>query len=294
MKTYKIAGHNISIDFGHITHDEVLLPNLIPFSCSEEEDFILSVIVTDTLPEEDGITEVGLFDVGGCDYGVYRTPFGGYRFDLHDSLGHLCATMHSDSLFTLCKVKIYDGTEAQCHYGLNNCIMMAFAFATATLDTILIHSSVIRHKNMGYLMTAPSGTGKSTHTHLWYTTINDCELLNDDNPIIRILPDGTPYVYGSPWSGKTPCYRNTQVPIGGIVRIKQHSENVIRQLKSIEAMTYILPACSNMKWDKRVYSGICDSVTKLIQHCNIWELRCLPDNEAAKLCHDTICKECNI
>lgn len=290
MKDYKIAGHTISVDFSDNSVNEGLLPNFAPFLSNENADSILTVSIINDYPWEQDTQEIGLFDVGGCNHGVYRTANGGYIFDVCDSTGHLCSRMQSTPDFKQCFVKVYEGTFVQRNYGLNNCMMMAYAFATATMDTVLIHSSVIRCEGKGFLMTAPSGTGKSTHTHLWYTSISGCDLMNDDNPVIRII-DGKAIVYGSPWSGKTPCYRNIQAPIGGIVRIKQRPENSIRQLKAVEAFTMLLPACSNMKWDARTYNGICDSITKFIQTCSIWELGCLPNSEAAILCHDTVCKE---
>ena len=152
-----------------------------------------------------------------------------------------------------------------------------------------MHASVIRQGGKGYLMTAPSGTGKSTHTRLWYDNIPGCDLMNDDNPVVRIV-DGQAVVYGSPWSGKTRCYRNIQAPVGGIVRIQQRPENTIRRLNPVEAFCNLLPAMSNMKWDKRVYNGICDGISQLIQLVGVHELGCLPNAEAAILCHDTIAK----
>jgi hypothetical protein len=113
--------------------------------------------------------------------------------------------------------------------------------------------------------------------------------MNDDNPVVRIV-NGEAIVYGSPWSGKTPCYRNIQAPIGGIVRIQQRPENSIRKLSSLEAFSNLLPAISNMKWDKRVYNGVCDGISELIRLCGMYELGCLPDAAAAHLCHDTIVK----
>ena len=292
MKDYKIAGHRLSIDFIDGNISEKLLPNLAPFAYEGPEPPAITLrIVKDYDWTLDG-QEIGTFDVAGSDYGVLRTPDGGYKLDIYDTNGHLCSRMQSNPDFTLCHIKIFDGTSVQQNYGLNNSLMMAYAFGTATMDTLLTHSSVIRCDGKGYLMTAPSGTGKSTHTYLWYTNIPGCDLMNDDNPIIKIV-DGRPVVFGSPWSGKTPCYRNIEAPIGGIVRIKQHSENIIRRLSPIEAFTVLLPACSNMKWDARIYNGICDSITKIIQTCKTWELQCLPNNEAAILCHDTISKESN-
>ena len=113
--------------------------------------------------------------------------------------------------------------------------------------------------------------------------------MNDDNPVVRIV-DGEAIVYGSPWSGKTRCYRNIQAPIGGIVRIQQRPENSIRKLSPLQAFSNLLPAISNMKWDKRVYKGVCDGIAELIRLCGMYELGCLPDAAAAHLCHDTIVK----
>jgi hypothetical protein len=291
MKHYKIGGHLIAITSSSgAVLEESLLPNFAPFAYDGDESPLIIVNIVKSHNWEEISKEIGQFDVGGCNHGVYRTISGGYVFDISDTNGHLCSRMQATPDFTICHVEIYQGTPAQQHYGLNNCLMMAYAFATATMDTILIHSSVIRCEGKGYLMTAPSGTGKSTHTHLWYTTIPGCDLMNDDNPIIRIV-DGKALVYGSPWSGKTPCYRNIQAPIGGIVRIQQRPENTIRRLSPIEAFTTLLPACSSMKWDTHTYNGICDGITKIIQTCRIWELGCLPNSEAAILCHDTVSKE---
>lgn len=292
MKDYKIAGHRVSINFEDPTTNENLLPSFAPFICDDEETPLIHVNVVNDYPWDQDAKEIGLFDVGGSNHGVYRNRDGGYRFDVFNPEGHLCSRMLSNPDFSKCYIKVYEGTPSQRNYGLNNCMMMAFAFATATMDTVLIHSSVIRCDGKGYLMTAPSGTGKSTHTHLWYTTIPGCDLMNDDNPIVRII-ENKPIVFGSPWSGKTPCYRNIQAPIGGIVRIKQRPENTIRRLGAVEAFTTLLPACSNMKWDARIYNGICDSITKFIQTCGIWELGCLPNSEAAILCHDTVSQESN-
>ena len=40
-------------------------------------------------------------------------------------------------------------------------------------DTILFHGSVIAVDGEGYLFTAKSGTGKSTHARLWRETFGD-------------------------------------------------------------------------------------------------------------------------
>lgn len=287
MKRFKVAGHIIAVETDDRTDFLHLLPGFRPFEWNGDDKAVVSVDVSTTWDWDVCGEEVGQFDVGGTNHGVYLGKDGGYQFEVNDINGHLCARMQGNLDFSECKVRLYEGTWSQQNFGLNNCMMMAYAFATAGMDTLLIHASVIRCKGKGYLMTAPSGTGKSTHTRLWYDNIPECDLMNDDNPVIRII-DNQPVVYGSPWSGKTPCYRDVQAPIGGIVRIRQKPENSIRRLKPVEAFAMLLPACSSMKWDARVYNGVCDSVSHFVGTCRSWELGCLPNAEAAHLCHDTI------
>lgn len=295
MLRYKIAGHVVVLDAKDGIDIEEILPSFRPFKLETETTIpgevalkpVLTVHVSRSWRWKETGREIGQFDVGGCNHGVYRTKDGGYQFEVSNENGHLCASMETNVDFSDCYVRLEDGTWYEQNYGLNNCMMMSYAFATCTMCTILLHASVIRCDGKGYLMTAPSGTGKSTHTHLWYTTIPGCDLMNDDNPVIRVV-DGKPIIYGSPWSGKTPCYRNIEAPIGGIVRIQQRPENTIRQLKPVEAFAMLLPACSSMKWDERVYRSICDNITKFIETVRMWELGCLPNSEAAILCHDTI------
>lgn len=287
---YEIGGHSIAVRFVNEENNDDLIPSFAPFRLQDEPaELLFTMLVDDNLDWPQQSDEIGQFDCGGCNHGVYRTDNGGYLYSIHDIHDVLCSQMQSNADFSQCSVSLYGKTWVQRNYGLNNALMMAYAFASACSATMLMHASVIRQGGKGYLMTAPSGTGKSTHTRLWYDNIPGCDLMNDDNPVVRIV-DGQAVVYGSPWSGKTRCYRNIQAPVGGIVRIQQRPENTIRRLSPVEAFCNLLPAMSNMKWDKRVYNGICDGISQLIQLVGVHELGCLPNAEAAILCHDTIAK----
>ena len=287
---YRVGGHAFCIVFLDDCNDESLLPSFSRFKIDETaEPLLFTLTVDDSFRFSQRGQEIGQFDCGGCNHGVYCTDNSEYQYEISDVQGVLCSYMQASTDFKESKVAILGENWSQRNYGLNNALMMTYAFASADQYTMLMHASVIRHQGKGYLMTAPSGTGKSTHTRLWYDNIPGCDLMNDDNPVVRIV-DGQAIVYGSPWSGKTRCYRNIQAPVGGIVRIQQRPENSIRTLSPLEAFSNLLPAISNMKWDKRVYKGICDGIAELVRLCGMYELGCLPDAAAAHLCHDTIVK----
>jgi hypothetical protein len=166
----------------------------------------------------------------------------------------------------------------------NDALRMMYDLATAGKDTLHVHAAVVSCEGKGYLFLGPSGTGKSTHAQLWLKHFEGTELVNDDNPVVR---DGV--VYGSPWSGKkTPCYRNVSVPIGGIVMLSQAPYNKIRRLSGIEAYVDLAESVGSMPWDSRITEGQYQTMNKLASTVPMWHLECLPDEAAARLCHETI------
>ena len=179
-------------------------------------------------------------------------------------------------------------------FALNNAIMVLYALATAGLDTALFHAACVSYKGLGYLFLGKSGTGKSTHARLWLKYIEGTELFNDDNPVVRLFEkDGkkVAIAYGSPWSGKTPCYKNVKFEMGAFVLLSQAPFNKITPLKGVSAYAAILPGISGMRWDKKIADGLHQTQNGLASNVMIWHLECLPDEEAAKLCCQTIARE---
>lgn len=288
---YQVAMHRLAVRLpDHLTPTAVI-PSFQPFVCEEAGDVLFTMEVAEGAASDfRSMDEIGQFDCGGANHGVYRGSDGSYGFEI--SLpdcegGALSCCLHASPDFRCCRA-VLTGPEMRCHqFGLNNALMMAFAFAAAEADTLLVHASVIRNEGYGYLFTAPSGTGKSTHTFLWHKYIPGSDLMNDDNPVVRIV-DGQTRIYGSPWSGKTPCYRNIWAPVGAITRLEQRPENTIRRMSPIEAFAELLPAVSSMKWDARVYQGICRTISRVIGLTPIFRLGCRPDEEAARVSYAAI------
>ncbi len=170
---------------------------------------------------------------------------------------------------------------------LDNALMIMFAMASACTGTVLFHAAAVSLDGHGYMFLGKSGTGKSTHARLWLEHIPGTELMNDDNPAVRIK-DGTAVVYGTPWSGKTPCYRNVSAPLGGIVLLSQAPYNRIVPLTGIGAYAAIVPSISGKRWDPKIADGLHDTEDKIAGTVTVWHLDCLPDADAAHLCKDTI------
>lgn len=167
-------------------------------------------------------------------------------------------------------------------------LWMMFGLVITPLGGIAIHSSVIVKDGGAVLCLGESGTGKSTHTRLWRENIEGARLLNDDSPIIRTV-DGVPTVFGSAWSGKTPCYINRSFPIRGFIRLSQAPHNRIKQLNVLNAIGALLPSCPPaFAYDDQLQDSICNTLSQMIAHVPVYHLECLPDADAARLSYNTI------
>ena len=285
---FRIANLDITIRFADTSvNNMTLLPSFIPFRQEEEATKPLFTLTVDdsTRPVKQK-SLVKDFDTGNGHTLVYQLEQGGYQYIIRDLNGSNCCLLISNDDFSNCQCAL-NGNWCMRTFGLNNALMLVFAFAGAAKGALLVHASTIMKGDYGYPFIAESGTGKSTHTSLWLRFIDDCSLMNDDNPVIRI-EDGTPYIYGSPWSGKTPCYRNVRALLGAVTRIERAPKNSIERLPVVKAFASVLPSCSTMMWDKSIYDHVCNAVTRIIETTPVYTLHCLPDAEAAQICHQTI------
>lgn len=167
-------------------------------------------------------------------------------------------------------------------------IWVVFGVVLAANEGVAIHSSAIVADDRCVMFLGESGTGKSTHTRLWRENIEGARLLNDDSPIVRII-GGKPRIFGSPWSGKTPCYKSLDYPIAGICRLSQAPHNKIRRLPTILAIGALLPSCPPLfAHDGTLQDMICDTGGKILRVTPAYSLECLPDADAARLSYKTI------
>lgn len=185
-----------------------------------------------------------------------------------------------------CSARLVLTDHARKH-ALDNSLMILYALAAAGEGVVLFHSAVVCKDGRGYMFLGRSGTGKSTHARLWLKCVEGTQLMNDDNPVVRVTDGGDVTVYGSPWSGKTPCYRNVSAPLGGIVLLSQAPYNRIKRLEGVSAYAALVPSISGKRWDAAVADGLHATENALAMRVPVWHLECLPDEAAALLCYET-------
>lgn len=153
---------------------------------------------------------------------------------------------------------------------------------------MMLHSSAVECEGKAYLFSGPSGMGKSTHTKLWLSRLGDkARVFNDDKPALRFI-DGQWYAYGTPWAGKEGINANIKVPLGGICFLKRGKTNSIRRLSPIEATSAIMTQTLRRFRSEKGLGVLMDIVEKLVSKIPVYELHCLPDEDAARLSYETM------
>lgn len=275
---YTVAGHTFSVTAE--SADLGLMTNYEPFVVSAC-DSLFSLSVSDG--ESVSYVEDFRQDDEGQEIICGRTSAGESVYEFiwwKESAGWLLCTDD----YRNCRL-ITTGRHRK--MAIDNALMVLYALATANQGTVLFHASAVNYEGRGYMFLGKSGTGKSTHAGLWVKHIEGAVLMNDDNPVVRIS-DGIATVYGSPWSGKTPCYRNVSSPLGGIVLLSQAPYNKIQRLEGLEAYVALMSSISGKRWDKGIADGLYQTENYLASHVPMWHLECLPDEEAAIVCQTTI------
>lgn len=146
-------------------------------------------------------------------------------------------------------------------------------------DAFLLHSSAVVYNNQAFLFSAPSGTGKSTHTQLWLKQFDGAYILNDDKPAIK-CEDGKFYVYGTPFSGKTDLNVNARVPLQGICMLQRGEKNHIEKIPTDEALFNILnQTCRPVDEDRM--DKLLNILDKMVKAVPIYKLTCNMNPEAA-------------
>lgn len=284
---FRVAGFPFRISLPERQDPGLLLPSFTPFryECGDaiaDRDLLFHFTArTEPLPDE---KNGRMLDESETDMGHVRLweLTDGYRIELNRTPGGYVHVMHIAPDFRYVQANIcWDAPHAG--EALNSLLRILFSQAVLPREGISIHAAAVVRKEQGYLFMGKSGTGKSTHARLWLRCFPDCELLNDDNPVLRI-ENGQVIVYGTPWSGKTPCYQNRRFPVGGIVRLAQAPRNQFIPRKDVDAFITLLSGCSGIRTRTDLYDHLCDTLSKIAVSIPIGKLECRPDKEAAVLC----------
>lgn len=285
---FSVAGHRFALSMPADSPLWQRLTQYEPFRTEDGGDCLFELELVPSLvpgpmtvlydaPVEDGQTLLRLFS---CGDGVLAemTP---------DHRKPICGRLMMSKDFKRASLVFTTASLSDNLFAVNNSLMLLFAFASSALNTLEMHASVILKDGQCYLFLGHSGAGKSTHSRQWLAGVPGSRLLNDDNPVVRVV-DGKVIAFGSPWSGKTPCYRNEYGEAKAFVCIKQAPRNSMRRLSLAESYAALYSSSSGLKNNRKMIDGLHRTLAAVVTSVGCWEIECLPDTDAAQLCYSTI------
>lgn len=174
-------------------------------------------------------------------------------------------------------------------YLQNLCVYRDICKQIIKFGAMLVHSAAISVDGKGYMFSALSGTGKTTHINLWLKKFGDrARVINGDKPIIREV-SGEFRVFGTPWCGKEGINENISAPIEGICLLSRGKENKIEKIGSAEAISSLMEQTSRPSGAESMIE-LLNLIEKLLGKVPIYRLFCNMEPEAADVSYEGMCK----
>ncbi|MBE6720743.1 MAG: hypothetical protein E7571_08865 [Ruminococcaceae bacterium] len=165
-------------------------------------------------------------------------------------------------------------------YAESICVYRAIAEKLPYYDRCVFHGAVISYRGRGYIFTAPSGTGKTTHIGLWQKYLDGVEIVNGDKPVLHIEEDGVT-AYATPYAGKEGYQNHSSVPLCGICLLEQAPQNSIRRLDTAECVTHIMSQ-TYKPYDTGAVIKTLEMLDRLLRNIPVYLLSCNIGEEAVK------------
>ena len=280
------GGLSIAVDIPGQFGESLLHAAYKPFITGEaHRDTVHGTVRVREITDENGSDNMGrVVSTGFNDLGESRLYFNGadYAVGISPLPGMPVRYMKFARDFSSATLELVPG-DVWNSFIIDSMLRIYFSQTAVLSSAFLIHASAVETPRGAHLFMGSSGTGKSTHTSLWLSNFYDCRLLNDDNPLVKLNADGTATVSGTPWSGKTPCWRNREVALLSMTRLRQAPHNRYTPLCDVDAFVAVMPGVSAIVHSRQLYNKACTTLGMIVNTVKVGILDCRPDDEAAVL-----------
>lgn len=117
------------------------------------------------------------------------------------------------------------------------CLIELTARALLRYGCSVFHAVAFSWRDRAWLLTAPSGVGKTTQFLNWQRLFpGEITVISGDMPVLEGREDGSVWIHPSSWNGKEDLRSRLSAPLGGLVLLEQGNENRIEPLCRSEAV----------------------------------------------------------
>ncbi|MCD7750036.1 MAG: hypothetical protein LUH42_08295 [Oscillospiraceae bacterium] len=163
-------------------------------------------------------------------------------------------------------------------------------------NRVTLHGACISYRGKGYLFTAASGTGKSTHIGLWKQYVGaDVDIVNGDKPIFQIEEkSGSTKItaYDTPWCGKEGWNRKHSAEVAAIcfIRRTEDGSNHIRRVSPEEAISIMLRQMFH-PYEPEATGLMLELFDKMIENLPLYLLECDISEDAVRCSFEALTGE---
>lgn len=169
------------------------------------------------------------------------------------------------------------------------CLLIEVAdFLTLNNSTIYHGVSFIYEKG-AYILTAPSGTGKSTQYRNLRTMYGPrFRIINGDKPALGQSHDGQIIVYPSPWTGKERWAGKDNAPLHGLIILEQGQTNIVEAMDIQEAVLPVIEEFIYTARSRQSVHTVCRMADSMLRGTPLYRFINKGDAESSAMLYDLI------
>ena len=154
----------------------------------------------------------------------------------------------------------------------------------------LFHAAAFLWRGRAWLVTGPSGVGKTTQFRNWQRLFpGEVQMICGDVPVLEGREDGSVWVHSSPWNGKEQMgNRSLSAPLGGIVRLEQKEENIIYPLPICDAIPVLFQQFMVRPETEAELLSLSRLLEQILQYAPVWFFQNRGNDESTTLLRQTI------
>ena len=146
---------------------------------------------------------------------------------------------------------------------------------------LTFHGVLMEYEGYGIIISAPSGTGKTTHARMW-RDLRRALIINGDRAACQKV-DGIWTGFGLPWSGTSGEQINRSIPIKAMVVLERNEENRAFQIKGMEAFLSAWANVLKPNWDTALSEKALDLLEDFLRTIPVIRLCCRPDADSVEV-----------
>ncbi|MGN1032751.1 MAG: hypothetical protein ACI4PU_04755 [Intestinibacter sp.] len=175
---------------------------------------------------------------------------------------------------------IWDITNTNGKYVFESCTRI-FPYFALSKNAVIFHGVLMEYKGMGIIVSAPSGTGKTTHARMWRDKKN--ALIINGDKCLCVKDCGNWIGYGMPWCGTSGEYINRSVSIRAVVILEQSEANSIERLSVLDGFKRGIENVLFPTWESSLNVKAIDLLNDVVSSVPVYNLKCRPDLESVEV-----------